>query len=51
MVRTNHLIFGHGKFQYLGKAVAGIEIGKVIFEVSRTSSAYQLSSSSFTRIR
>ena len=34
MVRTNDLIFGHGKFQCLGKAVAEIEIGKTVFEVS-----------------
>lgn len=33
MVRTNDLIFGHGKFQCLGKPVAQIEIGKTIFEV------------------
>jgi cytochrome P450 len=47
MVRTNNLIFGHGKFQCLGKAVTEIEIGKVMFEVSRTSSAYLLSSPFF----
>ncbi|KAL4866245.1 hypothetical protein BDV12DRAFT_173125 [Aspergillus spectabilis] len=35
MVRTNDLIFGHGKFQCLGKPVAQIEIGKTIFEVLR----------------
>jgi cytochrome P450 len=34
MVRTNDLIFGHGKFQCLGKPVAQIEIGKMVFEVS-----------------
>lgn len=34
MVRTNELIFGHGRYQCLGKQVARIEIGKVIFEVS-----------------
>lgn len=39
MVQTNDLIFGHGKFQCLGKAVAQIEIGKTVFEVSRSSSA------------
>lgn len=33
MLRTNELIFGHGKYQCLGKPVAQIEIGKVIFEV------------------
>ncbi|KAJ5865564.1 hypothetical protein N7534_000117 [Penicillium rubens] len=36
MVRTNDLIFGHGKFQCLGKTVAQIEIGKTIFEGLRT---------------
>ena len=35
MIRTNDLMFGHGKFQCLGKAVAQIEIGKTVFEVSR----------------
>ncbi|KAJ5578132.1 uncharacterized protein N7459_007096 [Penicillium hispanicum] len=35
MVRTNDLIFGHGKFQCLGKAVAQIEIGKLVFELLR----------------
>lgn len=35
MVRTNDLIFGHGKFQCLGKPVAQIEIGKAVFEVRR----------------
>ncbi|KAM6483357.1 cytochrome P450 [Trichoderma sp. SZMC 28011] len=35
MLRTNELIFGHGKFQCLGKAVAQIEIGKVVFEIFR----------------
>ncbi|KAL4744767.1 hypothetical protein BDW72DRAFT_74740 [Aspergillus terricola var. indicus] len=34
MVRTNDLIFGHGRFQCLGKPVAQIEIGKTVFEVS-----------------
>ncbi|KAK4868191.1 hypothetical protein LT330_007389 [Penicillium expansum] len=43
MVRTNDLTFGHGKFQCLGKAVAQIEIGKTVFEVSRNSSAGLLS--------
>lgn len=33
MVRTNELIFGYGKFQCLGKSIAQIEIGKIIFEV------------------
>ncbi|KAL4995725.1 cytochrome P450 [Aspergillus recurvatus] len=35
MVRTNDLIFGHGKFQCLGKPVAQIEIGKTVFELLR----------------
>ncbi|OGE46976.1 hypothetical protein PENARI_c081G00866 [Penicillium arizonense] len=35
MVRTNELIFGHGRFQCLGKAVAQIEIGKTVFELLR----------------
>ncbi|KAL4974569.1 cytochrome P450 [Aspergillus desertorum] len=35
MVRTNDLIFGHGKFQCLGKPVAQIEIGKMVFELLR----------------
>jgi len=34
MHRTNDLIFGHGKFQCLGKPVAQLEIGKTVFEVS-----------------
>lgn len=51
MVRTNDLIFGHGKFQCLGKAVAQIEIGKTVFEVSRNSSACLPSSSFFSTIR
>jgi cytochrome P450 len=51
MVRTNDLIFGHGKFQCLGKAVAQIEIGKTVFEVSRNSSACLLSSSFFSMTR
>lgn len=51
MVRTNDLTFGHGKFQCLGKAVAQIEIGKTVFEVSRNSSACLLSSSFFSTIR
>jgi cytochrome P450 len=33
MVETSELIFGHGKWKCLGKPVAQIEIGKVIFEV------------------
>lgn len=39
MVQTNDLTFGHGKFQFLGKVVARMEIGKTIFEVSRNRSA------------
>ncbi|KAJ5689557.1 hypothetical protein N7462_003949 [Penicillium macrosclerotiorum] len=35
MVRTNNLIFGHGKFQCLGKPVAQIELGKIVFELLR----------------
>ncbi|OQD77525.1 hypothetical protein PENDEC_c002G05703 [Penicillium decumbens] len=35
MIRTNDLIFGHGKFQCLGKAVAQIEIEKTVFELLR----------------
>jgi cytochrome P450 len=34
MTKTNDLIFGHGKWQCLGKPVAMLEINKVIFEVS-----------------
>jgi cytochrome P450 len=33
MTRTNDLIFGHGRWQCLGKSVAMFELGKVIFEV------------------
>lgn len=35
MIRTNDLVFGHGKFQCLGKPVAQLEIGKMVFEVRR----------------
>ncbi|PTB68611.1 cytochrome P450 [Trichoderma citrinoviride] len=35
MLRTNELIFGHGKYQCLGKPVAQVEIGKVVFELLR----------------
>ncbi|KAM5350025.1 hypothetical protein ACJ41O_006530 [Fusarium nematophilum] len=35
MVRTNELVFGHGKFQCLGKPVAHHELGKTIFELMR----------------
>lgn len=34
MISTNELIFGYGKFQCLGKKVAQIELGKIVFEVS-----------------
>jgi cytochrome P450 len=33
MIFTNELIFGYGKFQCLGKKVAQIEMGKLVFEV------------------
>jgi cytochrome P450 len=33
MVRTNELIFGHGKWACLGKPVAQLELSKTIFEV------------------
>ncbi|KHO01514.1 Cytochrome P450 [Metarhizium album ARSEF 1941] len=35
MTATNELIFGHGKFQCLGKKVAQLELGKSIFEMFR----------------
>ncbi|RMJ14899.1 hypothetical protein CDV36_005431 [Fusarium kuroshium] len=35
MIRTSELIFGHGKFQCLGKPVAHLELGKTIFELMR----------------
>ncbi|TLS20886.1 uncharacterized protein PpBr36_10754 [Pyricularia pennisetigena] len=35
MTKTNDLIFGHGKWQCLGKSVAMFELGKVIFELVR----------------
>ncbi|TWU73743.1 hypothetical protein ED733_001485 [Metarhizium rileyi] len=35
MTATNELIFGHGKFQCLGKKVAQVELGKLIFETFR----------------
>ncbi|KAI0480690.1 cytochrome P450 [Xylariaceae sp. FL0804] len=35
MIRTNDLSFGHGRWQCLGKPVAHIELGKVIFELFR----------------
>lgn len=34
MVRVGDLMFGHGKFQCLGKSVAQYELSKAIFEVS-----------------
>lgn len=33
MLKANELTFGHGKYRCLGKPVAEIEIGKLIFEV------------------
>ncbi|KAJ6157812.1 hypothetical protein N7470_005404 [Penicillium chermesinum] len=35
MIRTSDLTFGHGKWQCLGKPVAQLEMGKILFEVSR----------------
>ncbi|WQF88082.1 Putative cytochrome P450 [Colletotrichum destructivum] len=35
MVRTNDLVFGHGKFMCLGKPVAQMELSKTIFEIFR----------------
>ena len=35
MNRTIDLVFGYGKYQCLGKAIAQTEIGKALFEVSR----------------
>lgn len=35
MTRTSDLIFGHGKWQCLGKAIAQLEIGKTLYEVLR----------------
>ncbi|KJZ72064.1 hypothetical protein HIM_08519 [Hirsutella minnesotensis 3608] len=35
MVRTNELIFGHGRFHCLGRPVAMLEISKTIFELMR----------------
>lgn len=35
MERNNDLIFGHGKYQCLGKNVAAIELNKVLFELMR----------------
>lgn len=39
MTFTNELIFGHGKFQCLGKKVAQMELSKLIFEVRSISAA------------
>ncbi|PHH74504.1 hypothetical protein CDD82_4902 [Ophiocordyceps australis] len=36
MMRTNDLIFGHGRFTCLGKSLAKIELPKIIFEVCWT---------------
>ncbi|CAI7645479.1 unnamed protein product [Penicillium manginii] len=44
MVRTNELIFGYGKYRCLGKTVADIEIGKLIFEVRYRPSSWKLGS-------
>ena len=33
MIRSNELVFGHGKFHCLGKPVAQLELNKIIFEV------------------
>ncbi|KAF5265496.1 hypothetical protein FOXYS1_3688 [Fusarium oxysporum] len=35
MIRTNELVFGHGRFQCLGRPVAQLELGKTIFELLR----------------
>ncbi|CAI6100909.1 unnamed protein product [Clonostachys chloroleuca] len=35
MLRTNDLIFGYGRFQCLGKVVAQMELGKLLFEIVR----------------
>ncbi|KAJ6437134.1 cytochrome P450 52A11 [Purpureocillium lavendulum] len=35
MLRTNDLVFGHGKYQCLGKPVAQLELFKTIFELLR----------------
>lgn len=47
MRRTTKLVFGHGKYQCLGKPVAWMEITKVLFEVSCSYStadwAYEMS--------
>jgi hypothetical protein len=34
MKRVNDLVFGYERWKCLGSAVAGIELGKAIFEVS-----------------
>ncbi|CAI7583618.1 unnamed protein product [Penicillium glandicola] len=43
MVRTNDLIFGHGKFHCLGKPVAHIELGKTVFESDASLGCAELS--------
>ncbi|EOO02301.1 putative cytochrome p450 protein [Phaeoacremonium minimum UCRPA7] len=35
MIRSNELVFGHGKFHCLGKPVAQLELNKIIFELLR----------------
>jgi cytochrome P450 len=35
MTRTTDLIFGHGRWQCLGKSIAQLEIGKTVYEVLR----------------
>lgn len=34
MVGVQELVFGYGKYQCLGRVLAGMELGKVFFEVS-----------------
>lgn len=42
MKLTNNLTFGYSRFQCLGRPVAQLELGKVIFEVSKLYSYYLL---------
>ncbi|PHH83074.1 hypothetical protein CDD83_3068 [Cordyceps sp. RAO-2017] len=35
MLRTNELVFGHGKFHCLGRPLAMLELSKTIFELMR----------------
>ncbi|KAK5994305.1 Cytochrome P450 monooxygenase lolP1 [Cladobotryum mycophilum] len=35
MAQANDHIFGHGRFQCLGKSVAQIELAKTVFEMMR----------------